>query len=64
MKLSELVTARVSPDLQQQIKDDVAKRRAGGLRVNEADIVREALVEKLARSKAVAPATAPQEVAA
>lgn len=49
MKLTELVTARISKELHRQIKDEVSTRKRTGQRVNEADIVREALIEHAQR---------------
>lgn len=47
--LTEMVTARVDKKTTNRIKQEVARRRKTGARVNGADITREALIEYFER---------------
>lgn len=46
MNLTKLISARISKELDRRIKEEVKQRKLSGIRVNEADIVREALVNR------------------
>ena len=50
MKLNELITARVSGEMVIKIKGEVKRRKLSGQRINQADIVREALIAHFNKS--------------
>ena len=52
MKLTKLITARISKEMDVQIKSEVKRRKVSGQRINEADIVREALIEHFQKQPA------------
>jgi hypothetical protein len=51
MRLNELITARVSGEMVSKIKVEVKRRKLSGQRVNQADIVREALIAHFSKSQ-------------
>ena len=51
MKLTQLITARVSAEMVGKIKSEVKRRKTSGQRINQADILREALIEHFQKQK-------------
>ena len=64
MNLTKLISARISKELSRQIKDEVRTRKLTGVRVNEADVVREALAGRYQRAAQSTEAQSEQKEAA
>lgn len=62
MNLTKLISARISKELDSQIKREVRSRKLAGLRANEADIVREALIYHLKKDGQETPAEDPRQI--